>query len=478
MLEMIGEEAPPTMTPDMIIPGREAMAAMPSLSDEALARGGAYTVEERRVPGPDGAPDITLLICRPTAASAAVGAIYYTHGAGMFMGDRRMGLDWVLDMAAPLRLAVVSVEYRLAPEHPDPAPVEDCYAGLAWTSRHAAELGIDPGRIVICGRSAGGGLAAGVALLARDRGGPALFGQLLDCPMIDDRNDTVSSVQIDGIGVWDRTSNQTGWDALLGNRRGGGDVSSYAAPARESDLSGLPPAYIAVGSAEVFRDESVAYASRIWQCGGVAELHVWPGGFHGFDVIAPQAALSQSATLARSALAPTFDGCLTRPRAAERRAPLLPRSTRDVRAPARIVWSPNGPRPFDLLDVVGEEVVDPCQFEHSAHDPGRVHDPKCDSKLGRFLARRQQGPDACGVEEGGSLHVHRDAGDARDSESRAERLVQGVGACHADVDAALPPAIKRSGPPALSQALRRQRNLSPTDGKANAADDFRQRPTI
>lgn len=300
VLAMIGEAAPPTMTPDMIIPGREAMAAMPLLSDEALARGGAYTVEERRVPGPDGAPDITLLICRPTAASAAVGAIYYTHGAGMFMGDRRMGLDWVLDMAAPLQLAVVSVEYRLAPEHPDPAPVEDCYAGLAWTSRHAAELGIDPGRIVICGRSAGGGLAAGVALLARDRGGPALFGQLLDCPMIDDRNDTVSSVQIDGIGVWDRTSNQTGWDALLGNRRGGGDVSSYAAPARESDLSGLPPAYIAVGSAEVFRDESVAYASRIWQCGGVAELHVWPGGFHGFDVIAPQAALSQSAILARS----------------------------------------------------------------------------------------------------------------------------------------------------------------------------------
>jgi acetyl esterase/lipase len=300
VLAKIVEVAPPTMTPNMIIPTREAMASMPSLSDAALARDGAYAVEERRVPGPDGAPEITLLICRPTAASAAVGAIYYTHGAGMFMGDRRMGLDYVLDMAAPLQLAVVSVEYRLAPEHPDPAPVEDCYAGLAWTSRHAAELGLDPDRIIICGRSAGGGLAAGVALLARDRGGPALFGQLLDCPMLDDRNDTVSSRQIDGIGVWDRTSNQTGWDALLGSRRGGNDVSTYAAPARESDLSGLPPAYIAVGSAEVFRDESVAYASRIWRCGGVAELHVWPGGFHGFEIIAPQAAVSRSAIQARN----------------------------------------------------------------------------------------------------------------------------------------------------------------------------------
>jgi acetyl esterase/lipase len=301
VLAMIGDDAPPTMTPDMILPTRAAMAAMPSLSDEDLARGGTYTVEERRVPGPDGAPDVTLLICHPTAAAAAVGAIYYTHGAGMVMGDRRTGLDWVLDMAAPSRMAVVSVEYRLAPEHPDPAPIEDCYAGLVWTARHAAELAIDPDRIVVYGRSAGGGLAAGVALLARDRGGPPLFGQMLDAPMLDDRDDTVSSMQIDGIGVWDRTSNQTGWDALLGDRRGGGDVSSYAAPARASDLAGLPPTYIAVGSAEVFRDECVAYASRIWQDGGAAELHVWPGGFHGFDVIAPEAALSRSATRAREA---------------------------------------------------------------------------------------------------------------------------------------------------------------------------------
>jgi acetyl esterase/lipase len=130
--------------------------------------------------------------------------------------------------------------------------------------------------------------------MARDKGGPTLAGQVVIYPMLDDRNQTVSSHQIDGFGVWDRRSNDTGWDALLGDRRGTDRVSIYAAPARATDLSGLPPAFIDVGTAEVFRDEAVAYASQIWADGGVAELHVWPGGFHGFDMMAPQAALSQA----------------------------------------------------------------------------------------------------------------------------------------------------------------------------------------
>ena len=215
------------------------------------------------------------------------------------MGDNRTGMADLLDWAQELQLVVVSVEYRLAPEDPHPAPVEDCYAGLVWTAEHADELGIDPDRIIIAGASAGGGLAAGVALLARDRGGPALAAQALLCPMLDDRNNTPSSRQMAGLGVWDQTSNNTGWSALLGADCGGPDVSKYAAPARETDLSGLPPAFIDVGSAETFRDEDVAYASGIWQAGGVAELHVWPGGFHGFDVMAPQAAVSQAAKAAR-----------------------------------------------------------------------------------------------------------------------------------------------------------------------------------
>ena len=136
--------------------------------------------------------------------------------------------------------------------------------------------------------------------MARDRsGGPALIGQLLACPMLDDRNQTPSSHELDGEGIWDRTSNLTGWQALLGGPCGGPDVSPDAAPARATDRSGLPPAFLDVESVETFRDETVDYAARIWRAGGSAELHVWPGGFHGFDLLAPEAALSRSARAAR-----------------------------------------------------------------------------------------------------------------------------------------------------------------------------------
>ncbi|MEV7680683.1 alpha/beta hydrolase [Streptomyces sp. NPDC088341] len=277
------------------IPAVRAGQGRARLSDEDLRRDGAFEVAERTVPGPPGEPDVSLLICRPAGATTALPALYHIHGGGMVLGDNRTGVDLALDWAQKLDLVVVSVEYRLAPEHPHPAPVEDSYAGLVWTAEHATELGIDPDRIVVGGGSAGGGLAAGVALLARDRGGPALAGQLLMCPMLDDRNDTPSSLQMAGLGVWDSAANHAGWTALLGERRGGPDVPPYAAPARATDLSGLPPAFIDVGSAETFRDEDVAYATRLWQAGGRAELHVWPGGFHGFEMMAPQAALSQDA---------------------------------------------------------------------------------------------------------------------------------------------------------------------------------------
>jgi acetyl esterase/lipase len=195
-------------------------------------------------------------------------------------------------------VVLISVDYRLAPEHPDPYPVEDCYAGLLWTAAHAGELGIDPTRIVLAGQSAGGGLAAGTALLARDRQGPPLLGQILISPMLDDSDSTVSTHQIDGVGVADRAMTRFGWTAYLGDRRGGGDVSIYAAPARATDLTGMPPTYLDCASAEVFRDETVAYASRLWQAGIDAELHVWPGGFHGFTSMMPHAALSRTATAA------------------------------------------------------------------------------------------------------------------------------------------------------------------------------------
>ncbi|WP_405553389.1 alpha/beta hydrolase [Streptomyces canus] len=299
-LDLIKDVISPGLTLDEIDVVRQG-PGIEMLADLDLTLDGFFEVEDRSVPGPAGAPEISLLICRPTGpSSAGTGrpVIYHVHGGGMILGNNRVGVDGPLAWAKELDAVVVSVEYRLAPEHPHPAPVEDVYAGLVWTSEHAEELGGDPERIVIAGASAGGGLSAALALLTRDREGPRPMGQLLMCPMLDDRNDSHSTYQMAGLGVWDRTANETGWTALLGELRGGPDVPAYAAPARAEDLSGLPPAFLDVGSAETFRDEVVAYASRIWQSGGVAELHVWPGGFHGFDGFAPQAALSQAARAA------------------------------------------------------------------------------------------------------------------------------------------------------------------------------------
>ncbi|WP_406412303.1 alpha/beta hydrolase [Streptomyces sp. NBC_01614] len=294
-LELIKDMISPALTMDEIAdvrqgPGIEMLARLDLTMD------GFFEVEDRVVPGPEGAPEVSLLICRP-AAPADAGprpVIYHVHGGGLIIGNNRVGVDVPLTWAKELDAVVVSVEYRLAPEHPYPAQIEDVYAGLEWTAKHVAELGGDPQRIVVAGASAGGGLSAALALLTRDRRGPELIGQMLMCPMLDDRNDSPSTHQMAGRGIWDRTANETGWTALLGERRGGRDVSAYAAPARAEELSGLPPAFLDVGSAETFRDEVVAYASRIWQAGGVAELHVWPGGFHGFDGFAPQAVVSQA----------------------------------------------------------------------------------------------------------------------------------------------------------------------------------------
>jgi acetyl esterase/lipase len=291
-------ELPSSITADFIPAMRAGMIGRDATTEE-LERGGAFEVSERSVPGPHG--DIPVLILQPTAATGLVGAIYYVHGGGMIMGSNR-GADSTkaFDLALELGFAVVSVGYRLAPEHPHPVPVEECYAGLVWTVEHADELGIDPERLVIGGASAGGGLAAATTLMARDLGGPALAAQLLFCPMLDDRNESLSARQMVGLGIWDRTSNDTGWTALLGDERGGPDVSPYAAPARATDLSGLPPTYLDVGSAETFRDEVVEYASRIWAAGGEAELHVWPGGFHGFELLAPESQLAKAAGVPRS----------------------------------------------------------------------------------------------------------------------------------------------------------------------------------
>jgi acetyl esterase/lipase len=254
---------------------------------------------EVSAPGHAGSPDVTLSIIRRPGNSYPVPCIYNIHGGGMYLGNRFFEAKEFVGWVEKFGVTVVSVEYRLAPEHPHPAPVSDCYAGLAWVAEHDADIGIDPHRILIAGGSAGGGLAAAVALMARDREGPHLIGQLLNCPMLDDRNKTISSRQYDDPDVWNRATNIAAWSFLLGDSRDTDDVSPYAAPARAKDLGGLPPAFIAVGSAEVFRDEAVEYASRIWAAGGQAELHVWSGGFHGFEILAAHTSLAQAAKTAR-----------------------------------------------------------------------------------------------------------------------------------------------------------------------------------
>jgi acetyl esterase/lipase len=296
-LDAIGDRLPPTVTPQMIQSMRDAP---PPVTVEELLAGRAITWTDHTIPGfRDGEIPVTVF-ARDGHTQAGPG-ILRLHGGGMVMGSRFGGIVQPLDWVERFDAVCVAVDYRLAPEHPDPYPVEDCYAALLWTVEQAAELGVDPARIVVNGPSAGGGLAAGVALLARDRGGPELLGQLLVSPMLDDRNQTVSSHQIDGVGVWDRGSNDTGWNALLGDRRGTDSVSIYAAPARATDLTGLPPAYLECGSTEVFRDEDVAYALSLWAAGVQAELHVWPGAFHASDQLAPNAALSREAVAARDA---------------------------------------------------------------------------------------------------------------------------------------------------------------------------------
>jgi acetyl esterase/lipase len=298
-LTLLADQMPPTFTPEMIPLMRQGALAPDAGVDDLIAQAG---VERRDVTivGHEG-DEIVVSVLRRTGRTGVGPGIYHVHGGGMIFAGRFLGVEQMLDWITDLDAVVVTVEYRVAPEFPDPYPVRDCYAGLVWTAEHAEELGIDPEHLIVAGGSAGGGLAAGTALIARDEDGPALAGQLLICPMLDDRDQTVSTRQIDGIGVWDRGSNVTGWSALLGDRRGTDDVSIYAAPARATDLSGLPPAFIDCGSAEVFRDEDVAYATALWAAGVQAELHVWAGGFHGFDMMAPHSALAKSARAARDA---------------------------------------------------------------------------------------------------------------------------------------------------------------------------------
>jgi len=247
---------------------------------------------DREVPGD---PQVPVRVHRAKDAEGVLPGLYSIHGGGYVIGTNLMDDTMLDDMCPKLGVVGVSVDYRLAPETPYPGPLEDCYRGLLWAHEHATELGIDPDCIGVMGVSAGGGLAAALCLLARDRGEVPVAFQLLDQPMLDDRQATASSRQ-DDLAVWSKASNTFGWRAYLGDLYGADDVPATAAPARATDLSGLPPTFVSVGAADGFRDEDVDYATRLNQAGVPTELHVYPGACHGFNVMAPDAALTKRST--------------------------------------------------------------------------------------------------------------------------------------------------------------------------------------
>ncbi len=251
-------------------------------------------VAERGVPGPAGAPEVRVLVYRPSDVPQPLPALLWIHGGGYVMGSAEQDDLTVKRLVREVGCAVVSVDYRLAPETPYPGPVEDCYAALKWLHASAGELGVDTGRIAIGGASAGGGLAAALALLARDRGGLPLVFQLLIYPMLDDRTVTHADPHPHtGEFVWTNDSNRFGWSALLGQMPGEEGVAPYAAAARAEDLSGLPPAFVNVGALDLFLEENIEYARRLIRAGVPTELHVYPGAFHGFNGV-PEAAMSQA----------------------------------------------------------------------------------------------------------------------------------------------------------------------------------------
>ena len=257
--------------------------------------------EDRSVPGPEGAPEVPVRVYRPTGGSGTLPGVLWIHGGGYVIGGVDEDDLVCQHVCEEVGCVVVSVEYRLAPEHPFPAPIEDCYAALEWMANNAPELGIDPARIAITGPSAGGGLTAGLALLARDRGEIPIAFQAPIYPMIDDRNATPSSRENESSRIWSRRYNGNGWKAYVGEKAGGEDVSPYAAATRATDLSGLPPAYIAVGTLDVFLDEDIEYARRLIEAGVPTELHVYPGLFHGSDIFMPSASSSRKFVADRDA---------------------------------------------------------------------------------------------------------------------------------------------------------------------------------
>ncbi|KAH8678686.1 Alpha/Beta hydrolase protein [Tricladium varicosporioides] len=285
---------PPPATKETIGAARDMVA--PLSAPENIFTDPAITYRDMTIPGPDSSnPNVTISILETTASATPNSnpagklrpGIFYVHGGGQILGTRHFLIAPTFPWIKELDAVLVTPEYRLSPESKHPNALHDCYAALAWLSTHTRELGIDPSRVMIAGHSAGGGLAAGLALLARDRKlDLKLAAQLLVYPMLDDRMTSISCKQFDNAGTWTGRNNKGAWEWIVGPEEERERVKwiEYAAPARMEDLSRLPTSWVEVGTNETFRDEAVEYAGRLWRAGVQCELHAFAGAFHGYDV--------------------------------------------------------------------------------------------------------------------------------------------------------------------------------------------------
>ncbi len=245
-------------------------------------------IENVFIPVHDNRRNIRLRIYKSESIDRPAPILLWLHGGGYVMGRPEMD-DWICaEYVRELGITVVSLDYRLAPRYPFPAALDDCFSALKWVSSNSRMLNTDSNHIAIGGNSAGGGLAASLAQLVHDQGDIKVAFQLLVYPMLDDR--TILRVDIDGSAnvTWDHKSNRFGWESYLGRKCATEDVPVYSVPARRTDLSGLPPAWIGVGSMDIFHDEDVAYARKLKECNVECELEIVPGAFHGFDVFNPR----------------------------------------------------------------------------------------------------------------------------------------------------------------------------------------------
>jgi acetyl esterase/lipase len=271
---------------------RERMSTPPPGAPDPAELFPGVTRTEHVIPGLDGDPDVGILWYEPADRATPAPCMVWIHGGGFIIGSAANEDLLCRRMAAQAGAVVASVDYRLAPETQAPGSVHDCYAALRWVHENAESLGVDTARVAIGGVSAGGGLAACLAILARDRGEFAVSFQLLIYPMLDDRTaSTADPGPYVGEFIWTPASNRFGWASLLGGEPGGAGISPYASAARVESVDGLPPSYISVGSLDLFAEEDIEYARRLLRAGIPTELHVYPGGYHGFNM-APTARIT------------------------------------------------------------------------------------------------------------------------------------------------------------------------------------------